>query len=718
MNASTNLSSNDSDSAKKSPDCNNAKGFKCSDDSNNTKNIKRSDDTNKSKGFRHAKDSIDSVNIQNSCPASSRVLAFGKRYQLWLIAAIAVLCIGIPVAAYAAGTGQGDESYTKTSDRSAAQAEPTNNSDGVTKTQVVYIDDDAQGNKQGIYVVNTFTTGHQTNVTDSGNYTSVQNLTDEQPLSNDASTFTVSDQNDFVYRGTMDTNTPAPWDIAATYQLNGQDIDPSQLAGQSGALTMTLTLAPNSECSIDYADNYLLQVTGKLKTATTHDIKAEGATQAQSGDDTQLSYMVFPGKTETYTITAQVEDFSFEGWTIVGVPLSIALDVDDGMFADATSELNTLSGAIAAVNHGVSNVSDGAQALDEGLSELTSRSQALNNGGESLTNSLGSLNQGATSLNDALNNNLVAGAEQLAQGSSAYVKGLEANSEAYSGAAKNIDVQSAQAAYTQALSTYTQTFSNAYTQAYLTYLQQLPPDTDPTSVVKEAAQAAASAALQSDAFISAKANLQDALTKLVSATATLNSNQAAADALQSALESYSNIDAGLQSMVDPHSESSVYALAQGSEVLASGTKAAQAGSQELQNGVEAYTQGTDTSAEGASTLADGTSTLSDGTQELADQTVGLDQKMIDTVRDKLQEFLNPDFSPVDFANNSVENISRVQFIYMTDAIAQNESNATDGHNSSEENSSSDDAQTNETHSNNQQQNQQGLLEKFIALFQK
>ena len=55
---------------------------------------------------------------------------------------------------------------------------------------------------------------------------------------------------------------------------------------------------------------------------------------------------------------------------------------------------------------------------------------------------------------------------------------------------------------------------------------------------------------------------------------------------------------------------------------------------------------------------------------------------------------------------------------MTDAIAQNESNATDGHNSSEENSSSDDAQTNETHSNNQQQNQQGLLEKFIALFQK
>ena len=38
--------------------------------------------------------------------------------------------------------------------------------------------------------------------------------------------------------------------------------------------------------------------------------------------------MVIPGSTGDYTITTDVEDFEFDGWQIVGLPLNLAIDVD------------------------------------------------------------------------------------------------------------------------------------------------------------------------------------------------------------------------------------------------------------------------------------------------------------------------------------------------------------------------------------------------------
>lgn len=59
----------------------------------------------------------------------------------------------------------------------------------------------------------------------------------------------------------------------------------------------------------------------------------------------------------------------------------------------------------------------------------------------------------------------------------------------------------------------------------------------------------------------------------------------------------------------------------------------------------------------------------DGAAELADATSGLDTKVIDTIKDKLEEYLNPAFTPTDFVTESTTNgIDRVQFVYMTGAI--------------------------------------------------
>lgn len=56
----------------------------------------------------------------------------------------------------------------------------------------------------------------------------------------------------------------------------------------------------------------------------------------------------------------------------------------------------------------------------------------------------------------------------------------------------------------------------------------------------------------------------------------------------------------------------------------------------------------------------------DGAAELADATSGLDTKVIDTIKDKFEGYLNPAFTPTDFVAESTTNgIDRVQFVYMT-----------------------------------------------------
>ena len=41
--------------------------------------------------------------------------------------------------------------------------------------------------------------------------------------------------------------------------------------------------------------------------------------------------------------------------------------------------------------------------------------------------------------------------------------------------------------------------------------------------------------------------------------------------------------------------------------------------------------------------------------------------MVATVKDKLQDYLNPNFTLTDFVNGSTDHIRQVQFLYMTDA---------------------------------------------------
>lgn len=570
-----------------------------------------------------------------------------------LLAGVLVTGTSVPALASASAAGQDSEGA---SNDGSLRADAQSSADA-SKTQVVYAKADAQGALEGAYVVNSFEADEGGTVVDEGAYESVAGLTDSRAVgfseTAGLTTFDVSADEQFSYQGNLDAQTQMPWNVSVSYELDGTRVDPDELAGKTGRVAMTLEITPNGECEGDWADNYLLQVSGTFAGDTTRVVSCEKANAAQSGDDIQLTYMVFPGSSVEYVVEADVKDFEFGGWQMVGIPLSLAFDVDDDEFSDATEQLSELTDAIAQVDEGASSLSDGAGSLSDGAQSMADGTHAvgegvtaLNEAGSSLAGGLSSASAafdtviaGANSL-AAGTGELVAGAEALAAGSTAYASGLASQ-------ASDLRAQAAAAGSAEAI------------QAALEQtLSVLATSTDPT----ERAQASAQAQ------------------QLIQALAAVSSATGAASALDGAAAQYSQLDGAIQGMVDETSDSSVYALNQGAISLAQGLGQLSGALAPLEEGMGSYVsgvsslassygaleEGADELASGARELEDGASTLADGTSQLADETSDLDSRMVDELRDKIDEMLNPDFIMRDFVNGN--EIERVQFVIKTASI--------------------------------------------------
>lgn len=494
-------------------------------------------------------------------------------------------------------------------------------SDRIGKQQVVYIKGEADGTQSGVYVVNAFDSQTPGAISDQGSYETVTNLTDSQELScvDGEVAFDISEGETFRYQGDLDPKTATPWDIEVSYKLDGNDTDPDELSGASGNIEMTLSVDPNEECVNDYADNYLLQITGTLENDVARNITADDAMFAQSGDATQLTYMLLPGKSAEYAISFEATDFEFDGFQMVGVPLSIALDVSDEDLGSAPEDLSELSDAIAELNDGAGEVADGASSLEDGAAELASSSSNLSQGSASVAAALDNLSKGAQQLSGSIDRQLIPGIQQLASGSSSYLEQLDQSVALLEQQTQGATSDQAAALYEQAL----QAFAAA--------------PTDP----------AAQEALQNAQLLITATNVRDAL--------------------ETARSGYSQIDGGIQEMIDENDPDSVYALSEGVRALASGADATSAGYNELRQGISTYVDGVFELKDGCDTLSSGAGDLAGGAQELFDETYDIDQKMIDSVRDELEEYLNPQFQTIDFANGST-NTYRVQFVYKTAGV--------------------------------------------------
>ena len=283
----------------------------------------------------------------------------------------------LPEAASSAGTSQTGQAGEDAAPSGETAPDPEENTSpaltGPAKEEVVYGKLNADGTVQRLYTVNHFAGSAGRTVTDYGDYTAVRNMTTTDPIAyaDGAVTLTPASDGDLYYEGTMDpAATPLPWLIEIHYILDGKEIAPADLAGRSGALIIRLNVSPNPACQGDWFDQYALQTTVTLDTASASNIRAAGGTMASVGN---------------------------------GIQLQLKLDIDGVALTNRLSQLTTGTGQL---DEGAAALSAGIAALEQGLTLLTDQNDLLTGGSAAVNSALLQLQNalsGISASNDQLN---------------------------------------------------------------------------------------------------------------------------------------------------------------------------------------------------------------------------------------------------------------------------------------------------------------------------
>lgn len=286
------------------------------------------------------------------------------------------------------------------------------------KEEVVYINLHSDGSVDQIYVVNVFELNESGQIIDYGDYTALRNMTTNDEIVFENETVRIdTNARKLYYEGRMSNNT-MPWELSFRYWLNGQELSAEELTGKSGALTITMSVRQNPDCSSSFFENFALQAAVTLDTELCTNIVAEDATAANVGSSRQLSYMILPGTEEDFTITADVVDFEMAPISINGIHMNMTITRED---IQDTGELDKK----------VAEMQDGAKELDDGARELKDGAETLRDGADALADAIGEAKDGVSELRDGVDElsdgvrELRDGASDLKDGSGALIDGTK-----------------------------------------------------------------------------------------------------------------------------------------------------------------------------------------------------------------------------------------------------------------------------------------------------
>lgn len=268
------------------------------------------------------------------------------------------------------------------------------------KQEVVYVNLYADGSVADIYVVNIFELDEAGQIIDYGDYTALRNMTtDDEIIFADEMVRIQTDARKLYYEGHLRSDM-IPWTFAIQYALDGVACSAEELAGKSGHLEITMEIGQNRACNSTFFENYSLQTSLMLDTSLCQNIVAEGATIANVGGDKQLTYTILPGKEKSFTVTADVTDFTMDSMAINGLPLALDVEMDDEQDAALRDEVHTLEDAVAELDDGANELKDGAADLRDGATDLTDGAAELKDGTVDLQEGTTELRDGVNDLQD------------------------------------------------------------------------------------------------------------------------------------------------------------------------------------------------------------------------------------------------------------------------------------------------------------------------------
>ena len=514
---------------------------------------------------------------------------------------------------------------------SALTAATNQETNAVSKTEVVYAKLAGNGALQNAYVVNTLEPEQAGTLCDFGSYESVQNLTNTSELgtSDQAVVIDIAEGQEgepFSYQASLGA-AALPWNVSVNYTLDGKSVSANELAGATGALSTEIAITRNPDAQDSaFFENYLVTATVTLASGVARNIQAPDAQVALSGSDTQLTFMVMPGKEKTVDFTADVTNFEMGSIQVAAIPFAIAFD-----FPDTDSLISQFSQLI-----------DAAKTLDAAAAALASGANDLASGVAGLQNGAAGVSQG------------VAG---IAQGLTAYQQGVLAQAAQSQSAAEamgsekevNTSYEEAMQEYSEAFvqafaKAYAESYAPAYAEAYAqAYQEALMEGMDEQAAAQLATQTATQTAT-ADALEAGTAATEDAaehVQEAVRAIATRASYVASAQALQGAAT-------GLGSTADQKS------LIGGASSLAYGS--------------DQFTQGVGAAVSGATEYAQGSQEFSQGMSQFQSETAGLPSAVQAEMDALMADYDKSDFEPRSFVSSKNTNVKLVQFVMSTPEI--------------------------------------------------
>lgn len=540
----------------------------------------------------------------------------------------------------------------------------------ISKDEVIYARLLQNGEVRSVYAVNHFSLSGRGDITDYGSYVSVVNLTDLQPVALDNGTVTArADGDDFYYQGNL-TGNDLPWLYRVEYRLDGTEIAPAALAGESGNLGIRLVSSKNDAVNDTFYDNYMQQISITLSIDNCANIAADGATVANMGKNRVLVFTILPGKDADITITADVRDFEMAGIDITAMPFSASIDIPgfDGMIDDLT----LLADAIAELNDGVGKLKEGASEMASGSAALRVGSFDFNGGLSQLSDNSGQLTGASGQIMEALS--LIASSINGAGGSLDMFADMAALPGALSQLADGLDQVSAGM----------RQLSDGYAQAYTALNASI--EGLPGHIITEeqlyGLYAKADAAEQAtlgrlmESYIAAmtvRGTYEQVRPAFSAVSATLGMLSASVDMVADALRDMSARISGALSGNDAAAQLNQLAgglseLAENYAVFHKGLESFAEGVAGLAGGYARIDEGIEELASGLEGMSGGIAELLKGTGDLAEETSGIPEQARNEIDALVSDYIGSEFEPVSFTSSRNVDISFVQFVFRTEGI--------------------------------------------------
>ena len=594
------------------------------------------------------------------------------------------------------------------------------------KEEVIYANLTSSGDIEKIYAVNIF---EDKDIVDYGVYDTVKNMNTMDKINYSNGKVTIQNSEDkLYYQGIMKQNTQMPWTIKVRYKLDGVEYAPSELAGKSGKLEISISIKENKNCKKNFFENYALQTVVQLDTNLCENIKSDEATMANVGGLKQLTYTILPGNEKDIKITTDVTDFEMSEIQVNGINLNLGLDKDSIDTSSLTGELDKLKDAVNDLDDGANELNDGAKKLDDGAVTLTDGIKTIQEGLDQLNSKSSSLTSGSSEVLSALKtiqsslNNVSTSSKDLKQLSSAstsiksgidsLVNGLkivDSSIDTYNSSLKKAGLNSAselaqknkQAISALGITSTQRKLYSAYTsggsQAVSAELAKLAQagDSEAVALYKQVSAGntdavtqyvqAAGKLISVETLLKADASYIEGSSKLINGIDAQMSTSSSQTTLMSGAVSlqtnYKKFDASIQDLVSSLNnlmanmtqlKSGINKLTDNYATLDSGIKEYTSAVNKITNGYSKVYEGALDLVSGTHSLYKGTTELTDGTGEFRSETSDLDSKVDDEVDSMIDNFAGGDFEVESFVSDKNTDVDSVQFVIKTEAIKKEE----------------------------------------------